>query len=214
MRDRVIGSVSADLTTSTSLGRARDRRGRRGLAARGHPAGSAVVAFMNPGGVRARSAAGAVTYGEAFTVQPFGNTLVTLTLTGAQLKEVLEQQWSSKAAPRVLLPSAGVHFTYVRGRVGARRPACEGATKVERPDHRRRRGRPDRELPGDGEQVPRRRRRRVHGAARRHRPRGRGCRHRRARGLPGAVTHRNADRAAGARPDRRDALRSAARAAQ
>ena len=38
--------------------------------------------------------AGNVTYGEAFTIQPFGNSLVTLTLTAQQLKDVLEQQFA------------------------------------------------------------------------------------------------------------------------
>lgn len=65
--------------------------------------GEAVVAFMNPGGIRAdltyaSSAAGEgdgnVTYGEAFTVQPFGNSLVTMTLTGAQIHTLLEQQFT------------------------------------------------------------------------------------------------------------------------
>ena len=46
----------------------------------------AVAAFMNPGGVRADIAGdGEVTYGDAFSVQPFGNSLVTMTLTGAQI---------------------------------------------------------------------------------------------------------------------------------
>jgi 5'-nucleotidase len=64
--------------------------------------GDAVAAFMNPGGVRTDLIAaqvsggeqpGQVTYGEAFAVQPFSNNLVTLTVTGAQLKTMLEQQW-------------------------------------------------------------------------------------------------------------------------
>ena len=78
---------------------------------------------MNPGGVRAPilydasaggEAPGQVTYGELFTVQPFGNSLVTLTLTGAQIKEMLEQQWSGNnaTAPKVLLPSAGVTYSW------------------------------------------------------------------------------------------------------
>lgn len=70
------------------------------------PAGSgaAVAAFMNPGGIRSpgltylSSAAGEgdglVTYGEAFTVQPFGNSLVTMALTGAQIEALLEQQFT------------------------------------------------------------------------------------------------------------------------
>ncbi|QSQ17685.1 bifunctional metallophosphatase/5'-nucleotidase [Myxococcus landrumensis] len=72
--------------------------------------GGAQVAFMNPGGVRADIAQGEVTYGEAFTTQPFGNSLVTMTLTGAQIDQLLELQWRSSGATLMLLPSAG--FTY------------------------------------------------------------------------------------------------------
>jgi 5'-nucleotidase len=68
----------------------------------------AVAAFMNPGGVRADLGAGDVTYEEAFTVQPFANTLVTLDLTGAQLDCLLEQQY---VVDRVLQPSATVRYT-------------------------------------------------------------------------------------------------------
>ena len=60
----------------------------------------AEVAFMNPGGVRsdllypesAGEGDGVVTFGEAFTFQPFGNTLVTFPMTGAQIISVLEEQ--------------------------------------------------------------------------------------------------------------------------
>ena len=63
--------------------------------------GGAQIALMNPGGVRASltyaqisggEQPGQVTYGEAFEVQPFGNLLVTMDLTGAQLHDLLEQQ--------------------------------------------------------------------------------------------------------------------------
>ncbi len=67
----------------------------------------AVAAFMNPGGVRADLDAGDVTYEEAFTVQPFGNNLVTLDLTGAQLQCVLEQQFQ---VGRTLQPSSTVAY--------------------------------------------------------------------------------------------------------
>jgi 5'-nucleotidase len=60
----------------------------------GFPAAPAVISFMNPGGIRADLNAGPITYGEAFSVQPFGNILVTMTLTGAQIDAVLEQQTS------------------------------------------------------------------------------------------------------------------------
>ncbi|EGK08898.1 bifunctional metallophosphatase/5'-nucleotidase [Kroppenstedtia eburnea] len=65
-------------------------------------------ALMNPGGIRADLEAGAVTWGDLFAVQPFGNDLVTMTLTGDQLKRVLEQQWQQDR-PRFLQISG---FTY------------------------------------------------------------------------------------------------------
>ncbi|MBT2289010.1 bifunctional 2',3'-cyclic-nucleotide 2'-phosphodiesterase/3'-nucleotidase [Paenibacillus albidus] len=60
-------------------------------------AGPADFAFMNPGGIRADLPSGNVTFGDLAKVQPFGNTLVKLTLTGAQIKTLLEQQWNVKA---------------------------------------------------------------------------------------------------------------------
>ncbi|MEU0879897.1 bifunctional metallophosphatase/5'-nucleotidase [Lentzea sp. NPDC005914] len=81
--------------------------------------GSAVVALMNPGGVRAdltykakgAEGDGVVTYEEGFTVQPFSNLLQTITLTGEQLKNVLEQQFTA-ARTFVLQPSAGLKYTW------------------------------------------------------------------------------------------------------
>ena len=64
--------------------------------------GGAVIAFTNPGGVRAditRREDGAVTYGDLFTSQPFRNQLVTVTLTGKQIKDMLEQQWLDPKRP-------------------------------------------------------------------------------------------------------------------
>jgi 5'-nucleotidase len=62
----------------------------------------AQVALTNPGGIRADLPAGPVTWGALFTAQPFGNALVGLTLTGAQLKALLEQQWIGHPWPRIL----------------------------------------------------------------------------------------------------------------
>ena len=56
-----------------------------------------VIALMNPGGIRAdlvENAAGDVTYGAAFTVQPFNNFVVSMNLTGAQIKALLNEQWN------------------------------------------------------------------------------------------------------------------------
>ncbi|MDE1672175.1 bifunctional metallophosphatase/5'-nucleotidase [Nocardia gipuzkoensis] len=72
---------------------------------------SAVAAFMNPGGVRADLKQGPITYGDIFTVQPFGNQVVTLTLTGSQILRLLEQQWNDPAKPAILSP-AGITYTY------------------------------------------------------------------------------------------------------
>jgi 5'-nucleotidase len=65
--------------------------------------GGAQLAFMNPGGIRqdlrvndissGGEAPGEVTYGEAFTVQPFGNSLVTKTMTGDMIRRLLQQQF-------------------------------------------------------------------------------------------------------------------------
>lgn len=81
--------------------------------------GGAQIAFMNPGGVRADlvpAGDGSVTYGQIFSVQPFGNSLVVKTMTGAQIKALLEQQFNSGsntvASPRVLLPSRSLSYSY------------------------------------------------------------------------------------------------------
>nr|MBA2412967.1 5'-nucleotidase C-terminal domain-containing protein [Burkholderiaceae bacterium] len=88
--------------------------------------GGAAIAFMNRGSVRNPGFAftqsvgegdGNVTYGEAFTVQPFGNSLVTMTLTAQDLKNVLEQQFAgcrgqSATATRIMIPSPGFKYTW------------------------------------------------------------------------------------------------------
>jgi 5'-nucleotidase len=83
----------------------------------------AQIAFMNSAGVRADlipAADGTVTYGQIFSMQPFGNSLVVKTLTGAQLKALLEQQfasgWNTAEKPNMLLPSEGFFFAYDLGR--------------------------------------------------------------------------------------------------
>ena len=104
--NRIIGAVTADITrTRNGAGESAlsDVIADAQLAATADPnKGGAVIAFMNTGGIRADltfvgSSAGEgngnVTYGEAFTVQPFGNSLVVKTLTGQQIYALLEQQW-------------------------------------------------------------------------------------------------------------------------
>ncbi len=69
------------------------------------------LGFMNPGGIRADLDAGEVTWGDLFTVQPFGNSLVRMTLTGEEVKDLLEQQFTGLTSPRVLSVS-GLAFTW------------------------------------------------------------------------------------------------------
>ncbi|WP_245913882.1 bifunctional metallophosphatase/5'-nucleotidase [Nannocystis exedens] len=83
--------------------------------------GGAQLAFMNPGGVRAdllypasgdEPVDGIVTYGEAFAVNPFGNNLVVMTLTGAQIDALLEQQFVEGEQDYILQVSAGLSYAY------------------------------------------------------------------------------------------------------
>ncbi len=59
-------------------------------------------AFMNSGGIRDDIKAGVVTYGNLYSVQPFGNTLVKMELTGKEIKELLIQQWGTDGHQRIL----------------------------------------------------------------------------------------------------------------
>jgi 5'-nucleotidase len=91
--------------------------------------GGAVVAFMNPGGIRTDAGFvfasspvgegdGNVTYGEAFAVQPFGNSLVTMSMTGAQIEALLEQQFRT-TGNTILQVSEGFAYSWsASGAVG------------------------------------------------------------------------------------------------
>jgi len=110
LANRVIGELTGALT------RAADDSGESvagNLIADAQLAASpdSVAAFMNPGGIRADIDAGPVTYGESFAMQPFGNNLVAMDLTGAQLRTLLKQQWCEQTAARIL-QVAGVTYTW------------------------------------------------------------------------------------------------------
>lgn len=72
----------------------------------------AQIALMNVGGVRASLDAGDITYEEAYNVAPFGNLLNTLTLTGAQLEAVLNQQYNPDRSRVMLALGVSEGFTY------------------------------------------------------------------------------------------------------
>ncbi|MER6439375.1 bifunctional metallophosphatase/5'-nucleotidase [Streptomyces sp. NPDC001185] len=93
------------------------------------------VALMNPGGIRAgltytasgSEGDGVVTYGEAYTVQPFANTVNLVNLTGAQLITALQQQVSgaNEASPKILQISKGLTYTLDLTRTGAARVVAD-----------------------------------------------------------------------------------------
>ena len=128
-----IGSITTDLRRAVRSNGADDRGGESTLgnliadiqldATR--ELGAQIV-FMNPGGIRTdllyagdttlnpRNTDGVVTYEEAAVVQPFANTLVTFEITGAGIKQALEQQWQPVGESRAFL-KLGVSqgFAYV-----------------------------------------------------------------------------------------------------
>ncbi len=73
------------------------------------------IAFMNPGGIRSDlpfKNNGEVRYSDIFTVQPFGNELISLTLTGAQIEALLKQQYQPSGGNNILQVSDGFTFTW------------------------------------------------------------------------------------------------------
>lgn len=125
-----VGQVTADVTAdrnaggSTALGNLiADAQLVDPSAAGGGKAPQ--IAFMNPGGIRADltyaptagEGAGVVTYQEAFSVQPFGNYVTSMDLTGAQIYALLGQQWSG-SYPKVLQVSKGFTYEYTLDAAG------------------------------------------------------------------------------------------------
>jgi 5'-nucleotidase len=135
--NRVVGSVTETLLSTRDTGGDPDGDGEAPLgnviadaqleATTPTDFGGAVIAFMNPGGIRGPilhgqisggELPGQVTYGELFTVQPFSNTLTVKTCTGANIQALLEQQFDNPAAGqvRILTVSRGFNYSYDRTR--------------------------------------------------------------------------------------------------
>ncbi len=81
----------------------------------------AEVAFTNGGGIRADIRKGPVRLGDLLTALPFENTIVTLRLTGRQLREVLEHSVADGEEGGRFLQVSGLAFTYSRSRVKGRK---------------------------------------------------------------------------------------------
>ena len=116
---RVVGKIAAPLTRDaspageTNVGHV--IADAQLAATRAAADGGAQLALMNPGGVRASltaAADGSVRYEDLFSVQPFYNNLVTMTLTGAQIVQLLEQQWLGQPQPRILQVSHGFGYSW------------------------------------------------------------------------------------------------------
>ncbi len=124
--NQLVGSISADISRSanaageSSLGNL--------IADAQRAALKTDVAFMNPGGIRAdllfigthtpMQPNGTVTYNDIFTVQPFGNSLVKMDLTGQQIIDLLNQQFPPNQTANRLLQVSGISYTWSAAAVG------------------------------------------------------------------------------------------------
>ena len=100
------------------------------FVARDAAKGGSDLSFMNAGGARTDlvpAVDGTVTYSQIFTMQPFANNIVTLSLTGEDIFALLEQQFNSGLnsveRPNLLMPSANARFAYDRSRPAGKRMA-------------------------------------------------------------------------------------------
>ncbi|QIK96275.1 bifunctional metallophosphatase/5'-nucleotidase [Sphingomonas sp. HDW15A] len=129
--DRPVGKLSAPLEKGSISGESQASEfiaDGQLFVARNPAKGAADFGFMNNGGARTDlipGPDGTVTYGQIFALQPFANNLVTISLTGAQVKAVLEQQFDSGtntvARPNLIMPSANVRFSFDKSRPAGQR---------------------------------------------------------------------------------------------
>jgi len=131
---RVVGYVKRTLTGNWRAARSASCETPLGdvIADAMRAASGAEIAFMNSGGIRADLVAKhegrpafAVTYGDLFEVQPFGDTLVTMKLRGAQILALLEAQFGSRQEPRILQVSTGFSYLYAYDRAHLRAVVSE-----------------------------------------------------------------------------------------
>ncbi|KMJ46112.1 5'-nucleotidase [Xenorhabdus khoisanae] len=115
LANRIVGKLENNLTKETSqsgesaLGKVIADAHLYATTAKEN--GGAQIAFVNSGGIRAPMDAGDMTYNAIYTVQPFSNIMVTKTLTGEQIKRLLEQQWD-RTRPQVLAVSHTLQYSW------------------------------------------------------------------------------------------------------
>lgn len=82
--------------------------------------GGGDIAFMNAGGIRSDLPSGkpqgavAINYGDLYAAQPFGNNLVRMRLSGAQVLSLLQQQWEGRSIddPKKLFVSHTITYSW------------------------------------------------------------------------------------------------------
>jgi 5'-nucleotidase len=110
LADRLVGQLARSASRSRDIS-GESRMGNLVADAQSAATGSD-AAFIRPGQVRAGLGAGEVSYARAFMTQPFGTSLVSMTLTGDQMLELLKEQWCGRSKTEVLYPSASVSYTW------------------------------------------------------------------------------------------------------
>ncbi|MFF3890927.1 bifunctional metallophosphatase/5'-nucleotidase [Streptomyces sp. NPDC001914] len=142
---RPIGYIAGDIGNTGTESQAGDLIADAQLAYAKSVDPEADLALMNPGGIRAGftytasggEGDGVVTYGEAYTVQPFANTVNLVDLTGAQVITALQQQVSgaNEASPKILQISKGLTYTLDLTKTGAARVVADsvklGGTAID-----------------------------------------------------------------------------------
>jgi 5'-nucleotidase len=151
-RDAACNVAAGELVADAQLAAARADAHAHVTAAgssAGHAQSIPSIAFMNRGGLRGaglmvsqpgKKVDGTVTYGEIFALQPFGNNLVTMSLSAQDIKDLLEQQFAgcrgqSATTTRVMIPSAGFHYRWdgaaaCDARISAVTLATDGRTET------------------------------------------------------------------------------------
>ncbi|MFC7393772.1 bifunctional metallophosphatase/5'-nucleotidase [Scopulibacillus cellulosilyticus] len=123
--DRVTQSVIGYTKDGETIGKKNPREGEDPLgdlvADSQRDATGAQIALTNSGGIRTglvpkKNDKGQyeVTWGAAYSVQPFGNQLGVYNLTGEQIKEALNQQWQNPDE-MMFMQASGIKYTYVDG---------------------------------------------------------------------------------------------------
>jgi 2',3'-cyclic-nucleotide 2'-phosphodiesterase / 3'-nucleotidase / 5'-nucleotidase len=107
---KVVGSTSAAIT---NVQNASGESALGNLIADGMRAVTGTdFGFMNAGGIRNPLPAGTITWGDLFKVQPFGNDLVTMTVTGDQIRTLLNQQFQAPPSYNKIMSISGLHYTW------------------------------------------------------------------------------------------------------